>query len=138
MGFSLDHVGVVVRDTTRAAEEFERKFGLTVVADEVLPDLGLRLTYLEGRSGFPVQLVCPLRPGPLMDHLDRHGEGQHHICFATDDIRAAAAALAPGVEVRFNRGGRDRLACFLPDATAGVVIELTETNPSFGGDDGTA
>ncbi|MFM9106711.1 MAG: VOC family protein [Chloroflexota bacterium] len=138
MQFSLDHVGVVVRDRDRAVAEFRERFGLEVVADEVLPDLGVRLTYLEGASGAPIQLVCPFRAGPLADHLERNDEGLHHICLATGDIRAAAAALAPGQEVRFNRGGRDRLACFLPGATAGVVIELTETEPSFGGSDGQA
>ena len=138
MQFSLDHVGVVVRDRDRAVADYRERFGFEVVADEVLPHLGVRLTYLEGASGAPIQLVCPFQPGPLADYLDQHDEGLHHICLATGDIREAAAALAPGQDIRFNRGGRDRLACFLPGATAGVVIELTETEPSFGGPDGQA
>jgi methylmalonyl-CoA/ethylmalonyl-CoA epimerase len=138
MEFTLDHVGVVVRDRDSAVAEYRERFGYEVVGDETLPDLGVRLTYLQSGSGSLLQLVCPVMPGPLADHLAARDEGLHHLCFATPDIRAATAALAPGTDVRINRGGRNRLACFLPGTTAGVVIELTESEPSFGEGDGPA
>jgi methylmalonyl-CoA/ethylmalonyl-CoA epimerase len=135
---TLDHVGVVVRDLGTAAAAYRERFGMTVVGEEELPHLGVRVLYLAGGEGEPgvgpgamVQLLTPIGPGGVRDHLATAGEGLHHLCYAVADIEAAAARLAPGAEVRINRGGRGRRACFLPGETAGVRIELTEAEPSF-------
>ena len=76
-----------------------------------------------------LQLLQPLGPGPAEDNLRRHGEGPDHICYTVDDIPAALAVLAPGVEVPIFMGGRGRRACFLPERQHGLRIELTEREP---------
>ena len=138
MTLTLDHVGVVVGDLEEATRRFAVEFGWSPIGSpERLDGLGVRLAYLRhGTDGTLVQFVCPIGPGPLQEHLETHGEGLHHLCFAVEDIRAAATALAFGAEVPIVRGGRGRLACFLPRPTAGIRIELTEASPSFGGFDG--
>jgi methylmalonyl-CoA/ethylmalonyl-CoA epimerase len=130
---TLDHVGVLVHDLAAATSAYRERFGMELLGEEDLPHLGVRVAYLAaGTGGAMVQLLTPSAPGPLRDHLEAAGEGLHHLCYAVADIEAAAARLVPGVEVRINRGGRGRLACFLPGDTAGVRIELTELRPSFG------
>ncbi|MBA3416953.1 MAG: VOC family protein [Chloroflexia bacterium] len=140
MAFSLDHVGVVVRDLDEAVHRFGTQFGWSAIGSpERLDHLGVTVAYLRnGADDTLVQVVCPTAPGPLWEHLDAQGEGLHHLCYAVDNIQAMAAAMAPGSALNIVRGGRGRLACFLPEPTVGVRIELTEARPSFGGFDGKA
>lgn len=140
MAFTLDHIGVVVRDLDEALAQFSSVFGWSAAGPaEQLGHLGVAVAYLERDDAGPlVQFVAPSSTGPLREFLDDRGEGIHHLCFAVDDIYAAVALLAPGSDAKIIRGGRGRLACFLPAPVAGIRIELTETRRSFGGEDGTA
>ena len=124
----MDHVGIVVRDIDGALPYFVERLGLAVLEREDQPATGVRAVYLAAGATV-LQLLAPLRPGPIQDHLDAHGEGLHHVCFAVPDIPAALPALAPGAEVSLAIGGRGRRACFLPERPAGLRIELIETEP---------
>lgn len=126
---AMDHVGVVVRGIDGALPYFVEELGLDVVGREYLPEVGVRLAYLAAGSTL-LQLVEPIANGPLRDHLDSHGEGLHHVCFAVPDLLAAVALLVPEGGVRIVQGGRERRACFLPDSANGLRIELTEAEPS--------
>lgn len=134
----VDHIGIVVHDIDATLPYYRDHLGLAVSHDERLPEAGVRLVYLDG-GGTLIQLVQPLGPGPLADHLERHGEGLHHLCYAVDDIPSALAALAPTANVRVVMGGRGRRAAFLPPGPAGIHTELTEIEPVAvprGGPDG--
>ncbi len=135
----IDHVGIVVADLRTARRWYEERLGWTSIGDEYIDHVGVHVSYLRssGTAGNgPVtllQLVQPVEPGPVLAHLDAHGEGMHHVCFAVDDIDRALSGLGDP-DVHVFEGGRDRLACFLSARPNGVVIELTETEP--GGSDG--
>ena len=67
---------------------------------------------------------------PLQQHLQKHGEGLHHLCFLVPDVPAAVATLpALGLAQRGNqlhRGPRGRKAAFVdPAGTRGVLLEFT-------------
>lgn len=132
----IDHVAVLVSSVEAALPYYRDTLGMTVSADETLLHAGARLCYLDG-GGSLLQLVEPISPGPLRDHLDREGEGLHHICFAVADIDAAIAILAPGESVRVTMGGRGRRAAFIPNRPNGLRVELTELVPA-GGQEGTS
>jgi len=125
----LDHVGIVVRNATAAAATFTTLLGLGLVHDETLPHLNVRLSYLQtgGQAGAGtfLQLVEPTGPGPVMEFLDSHGEGLHHVCFAVDDAEAAVVA-AGGTAAGVFPGGRGRRCVFLAQQPHGVLVELTE------------
>ena len=125
----VDHVGVVVRSIDDALPFYLDRLRLAVVGREELPEVGVRVAYLAAGTTM-LQLVEPTRPGPLLEHLDAHGDGLHHVCFAVTDIATALPLLAPGADVPFAMGGRGRRACFLPEHPPGVRIELTETEPT--------
>lgn len=124
----LDHVAVIVRDTEAALAHFRDRLGLEVAHSEELHVPHVRLTFLDAGNAY-IQLVEPLDPElELAQFLEEHGEGLHHICFAVDDVAAAAAALAPpdASEVRLG-SGLGRVAAFVPGPAAhGVRIECTE------------
>lgn len=122
----LDHVAVLVRDTEAALAFFRDNLGLSVVrTEEVLP-ARVRLTYLDLGNAY-LQLVEPLdEQAPIFGHLERFGEGVHHIGFGVDDVVDDVAVLAPSQDYSLGSGG-GRRAIFLPgNAPHNVRVELTD------------
>ncbi len=125
----IDHVGVVVRDIDAALGYFVDVLGLIVSVDVALADGSTRLAYLE-TGDTTLQLVQPLRPGPLTEFLDAQGEGLHHVCFAVDNVIGALRSMPndepeDGVYV----GGRGCRVSFVKTQPSGVLVELTELLP---------
>ena len=84
-GTRLHHVGIVVRSIDAALPYFRDELRLPLLSDERVPAVGVRLALLDG-GGAMVQLVEPIGPGPIQEHLDGQGEGLHHLCLAVPDI----------------------------------------------------
>lgn len=126
----LDHIGIAVWSADAWIPYYRDTLGFPLVGDEQAEEPGTRLVYLDAGNLF-IQLVEPVREGiDLRDWLERHGEGIHHFCLATDDL-SKVTQLHPdeGVAPIF-RAGRQRNACFLTGAPDGINIEVTETHPS--------
>lgn len=122
--FRVDHVAVIVRSIDAALGYYRDGLGLAVLSDERLASAGVRLAALDG-GGVRLQLVEPLAPGPFQTHLDEHGEGLHHLCFAVSRIEDAVARLQPGAEAPVVAAA-NRRTLFLPEAPNGVRTELIE------------
>ena len=128
MSTTVDHVGIIVQDMAAALPFYVEQLGLTVVSDEELPEVGVRVAYLAAGQTM-IQLVEPIAPGRIRDDLETEGEGIHHLCLAVVDIPSTLRDLAPDTDVPIVMGGRGRRACFLPGRHGGIRIELTETEP---------
>lgn len=126
---AVDHVAVAVHDTDKALPYYTDHLGLAVVGDENADDPGVRLTYLDG-GNTSLQLVQPLRDGPVSRFLAERGEGLHHVCFTVERIEHALAAIPGQADAAIFQGGRNRRACFLLGEPSGVRIELTERQPA--------
>jgi methylmalonyl-CoA/ethylmalonyl-CoA epimerase len=125
----IDHVGVAVRDITTSLRYYVDVLGMTLSDDVILSDGSARLAYLEA-GDTTLQLVQPLLPGPVADHLAVLGEGLHHVCFTVDSLDAALHAL-PGDEPNdgIYIGGRQCRVSFIRARPNGLVVELTEMLP---------
>jgi methylmalonyl-CoA/ethylmalonyl-CoA epimerase len=126
----LDHIAIVVRDTDQALSFYRDTLGLPVVLSEEIPTGNVRLTHLD-MGNVHLQLVQPLTDDhPLQDHLDRYGEGLHHLCFQTSDVVQTLSGL-PDRQMRAKSAvphdaPRGRKAGFIdPDTTRGVLWEMT-------------
>jgi methylmalonyl-CoA/ethylmalonyl-CoA epimerase len=128
---AIDHIGLLVRDIDESLSYFTERLGFSLISDELTQASGgARLAYLDAGNVI-LQLLTPTgESGPIADALASRGEGLHHICLAVDDIHATVNELAPDQDVPIVLGGRDRLTCFLPDRPGGLIIELTETEPT--------
>jgi len=124
----VDLVAILVRSIDASICYYRDQLNYPVVADEQMPELGVRLVLLDA-GGTHLQLVEPTTNGPLKEDLDRLGEYLHHICFAVPDIDLAISQLSPTQPVSINLGGRNRRTAFLPSGRNGVRIELTEIEP---------
>jgi len=121
----LDHVAIAVRDSARAAADFERRLGIRAVHSEELAEPPVRLTYLDAGNCF-IQLVEPLREdAELASWLDAHGEGLHHVCFGVDDVAAAVTAISGGDPPAALGSGRGRPSAFVPGELHGARLECT-------------
>ena len=122
----LDHVGVVVADTSAALGHFRDRLGLEVVSVDEPPETPVRLTYLDLGNAW-LQLVEPLdAQHPIAIWLATHGEGLHHICFGVDNVEHALSRLSPGEMPQQLGSGRGRPAGFVAgEPRHGVRIECT-------------
>jgi methylmalonyl-CoA/ethylmalonyl-CoA epimerase len=124
----VDHIAIAVHDIDASLPYYRDELRLTLAHDELLPDIGVRLAYLQAGNTM-VQLVQPTRDGAVAHFLAARGEGLHHICFAVDDIPAVLGRLKGEEDAQVFMGGRERRCAFLLNQPNGLITELTETSP---------
>ena len=129
----IDHVGIACRSLEATIERYVSVFGLTVVAQEVNAEQGVREAMLATSEGSSyVQLLEPLGDDTTVGKfLARRGEGMHHVGYAVADINAALAELAPKpfrlIDQRPRHGSMGAAIAFLhPADLGGVLTELVE------------
>ena len=134
MLLTIDHVGIACRDLDAAIERYVTVFGLSVVAQEINNDQGVREAMLATESGTSyVQLLQPLSPDtPVGKFIEKRGEGMHHVGYAVADVTAALAEIgATGVRLidsRPRHGSMGASIAFLhPRDLVGVLTELGAT-----------
>ena len=126
----LDHIAIVVRDTEEALGFYRDVLGLPLILSEVIPSGNVRLTHLD-MGNLQLQLVEPLTEDhPLREHLDKNGEGLHHLCFETADVEQELKSLPDrglaALNVTPHDGPRNRRAGFIdPKTTRGIIWEMT-------------
>jgi len=126
----LHHVAIVVRSLDAALRFYRDQLGLNVGKVETVEEQGVKAALLS-LDNAEIELLEPLSPESGVGRfLERRGEGLHHVCFTTPDIRAEIADLkARDIELidQEPRHGLAGLICFMhPRAHAGVLVELVE------------
>jgi len=127
----IDHVGIAVRDLDGAVAWYERTFGATVARLERIEADGVDEALLAVGGSF-VQLLTPYTDAsPLARHLERRGEGVHHVGYRVADCAAALHSVqeagASVVDVHPRTGSRGTTVAFLhPTGAFGTLIELVE------------
>jgi methylmalonyl-CoA/ethylmalonyl-CoA epimerase len=129
----VDHVGIAVRDLEAAVQWHVDTLGVQVVHREVIGSVEEAL--LKVADSY-IQLMAPMEDdSPLVEFLDRRGEGIHHIAYRVDDCAAALRrAIDSGAKAMHQQprpGSRGTTVAFLhPDTAFGMLIELVEEGPS--------
>ena len=126
---AIDHVGLVVRDVDAVAKAYADVFGVPVPA--VQEETGIQFpadftgdrdasvkTALIALNGVSVELIQPVGgASPWRDHLDKYGEGMHHISY--HGLQDAYAQASKAIE----KGGK--VVVGGPGATT-VMVDLRE------------
>jgi methylmalonyl-CoA/ethylmalonyl-CoA epimerase len=133
----LDHVGIAVQDLDAALAQYEGVLGFAVERREVHEGEQVEIAFLRvGESC--LELISPHGEGSrLKKHIEKRGEGIHHLCFAVQDLAGRMAALkAAGAEMldaEPRQGAHGTRVAFLhPRAGRGVLVELVEEQGAGG------
>ncbi|MBZ5640890.1 MAG: methylmalonyl-CoA epimerase [Acidobacteriia bacterium] len=133
MSLRLDHVGIAVRSLEDRLRFWSGALGLEVEGIETIESEGVRVAFLRAGEA-RLELIEPLREdSPIGRHLDRRGEGIHHLTLEADDLDAAVkGAVRGGAEVlgggaRPGAGGRE-VAFLHPRSCGGVLVEVASAS----------
>ncbi len=128
----IDHVAIAVRSIDAALATFSQLLGTEAlrITIEELPQHHVRVAFLSlGETR--IEFLEPLSAqSPVAKFLDKHGEGLHHLAFASTNLeqdlhdaqqQGFQALSAP------MRGAEQALVSFLhPKDLHGVLVELLE------------
>src|SRR5512139_2794380 len=126
----IDHVAIAVRDCDKARAQFEALLGAEHVRTEVLREKAgmVKVAYLRiGENA--LSLVQSLEPdGFINKHIDRHGEGLHHLGLEVDDLAGFVKDVeAKGYAVPLRDEFSNRTEVVLrPRDAAGVVLQVLQ------------
>ena len=126
----IHHVAILVHSADEALKFYRDVMGLTVTADSVMTEQGIRGVLLSMGEN-EIEILEPVVPDTgVSRYLASKGETLHHICFRTDDIDAELARLKSLDVTLVDQEPRDglagRIAFIHPKAMHGVLVELIE------------
>ena len=127
----LDHIAIAVSDFEKAIQRFLEDFGISLEGTEDVIAAKTKTAFFP-IEGTKIELIHPLSPdSPVQKHLEKRGEGLHHICFETDDIVGDMEMLTQK-GYRFlssspQKGAHGSQVAFIhPKSAGGVLIELAQ------------
>lgn len=131
----IDHIGVAVKDLSRAITLYKNLLGCEPQAIEELQSEGVKIAFFQvGESS--VELLEAIREdSPIAKFIRQRGEGIHHLCFRVDALEDKARELSASglrcLDTQPRRGAHNTRVCFFhPKDTGGVLIEFSEAvNP---------
>lgn len=127
---SIDHIGVAV-ESIDEARAFWESLGLEIERIEEVPQEKVRVAMIRC-GGSWIELLEPTGPeSPIARFLERRGPGIHHLCLASDDVRAADRRLREaGHQLLRPEPTRGAGGCWVqfvhPRSAGGVLLELSQ------------
>ena len=128
----IDHVAIAVRDVDRSTAQYIALLGAEHVRTEVLREKAgmVKVAYL--RIGENVlSLVQSLESGGFIEkHIERHGEGLHHLGLEVDDLPGFVRELeGKGYRIPLRDEFSNRSEVVLsPRDASGVVLQVLQWN----------
>ncbi|NWF54378.1 MAG: methylmalonyl-CoA epimerase [Syntrophaceae bacterium] len=130
MILKIAHIGVAVKNVEEVEKLYSEVLGLPITGREVSRDNKVSFIPLGDTA---IELLESVQPdGAIARHIEKRGEGIHHIALEVDNIESALEELkAKGVTLidqKPRRGAHDSKIAFLhPKGTHGVLLELCES-----------
>lgn len=131
----LEHIGIAVKSLEAADALYTQLLGAPPYKHETVDSEGVETSFFQtGES--KIELLEGLRPdSAITRHIERRGEGLHHIAFAVADIRKEMARLAAEgfrlLNAEPKQGADNKLVCFIhPKDCNGVLVELCQEIPA--------
>jgi len=126
----IDHVGIAVASIDEARRIYEA-LGLAVEEIEEVPAEGVRVAMIRCGESRIELLEATRDDSPIARFLARRGPGVHHLCLASDDVRADGRRLRErGFDVLRPEPIRGAGGCWVqfvhPKSAGGVLLELSE------------
>jgi methylmalonyl-CoA epimerase len=126
----INHIGIAVNSIDDYLKFYTDTLGLKLKDIEVVEEQKVRTAIIRvGESS--IELLESTDPqGPIAQHIERRGEGLHHLALEVDDVRAALADLKQkGVQLidQEPRGGVENTSiAFLHPRGPKVLLEIVQ------------
>lgn len=127
----LEHIGIAVKNLEAANTLYERLLGTAPYKQEFVESEHVLTSFFKiGES--KVELLEATAPeSAIARHIEKRGEGIHHLAFEVEDIEGEMARLKADGFVLLNehpkRGADNKLVCFVhPKSANGVLVELCQ------------
>jgi len=126
----IDHIGIAVNSIEDAVKLYTDALGLKVSAITIVEEQNVRVAMIPlGESRIEL-LESTNSAGPIARHIEKRGEGIHHLALEVDDIQDALQTMVnngiPLIDEKPRIGaGGSRIAFLHPKGTK-VLIELVE------------
>ncbi|HEB60466.1 MAG TPA: methylmalonyl-CoA epimerase [Phycisphaeraceae bacterium] len=132
---AINHIGIAVKSIKACRSFYEDVLGARYEGEETVTDQKVRVAFfLIGPGGHEVRLEL-LEPtsedSPIARHINKRGEGLHHIAYTVRDINKRLEELRKaGVQLIDDTprpGAHHSLIAFLhPRSSAGVLTEICQ------------
>jgi len=126
----VNHIGIAVNSIEDAVKLYTDVLGLKVREIEIVQEQKVRTAIIPvGES--KIELIESTDPkGPIAKHIERRGEGLHHLALEVSDIQSALETLRKKgislVDEKPRRGVESTKIAFLHPKGTRVLIELVE------------
>ena len=126
----INHIGIAVNSIEDAVKLYTDVLGLKLKAIEVVKAQKVKTAIIPvGES--KIELIESTDPeGPIAKHIEKRGEGLHHLALEVSDIQSALETLGkkgiPLVDEKPRIGVEDTKIAFLHPKGMKVLIELVE------------
>ena len=130
----IEHIGIAVKDIESSNALFEALLGSPAYKMEEVASEGVRTSFFKSGPN-KIELLEATHPqSPIARHLEKRGEGIHHIAFDVADIYAEMKRLREAGFTLLNetpkRGADNKLVAFVhPKTAGGVLVELCQELP---------
>lgn len=127
----LEHIGIAVKDLEESNALFALIFGREHYKIEEVESEHVKTSFFKMGESKIELLEATSEESAIAKHVEKRGEGLHHIAFEVEDIHAEMYRLHTAGFTLLNeepkRGADNKLVCFLhPKGTNRVLIELCQ------------
>ena len=124
----IEHIGIAVRDLESAERIFEDILGKPAFKRESVPSESVNVSFFQTGESKVELLQSTSADGPTAKHIEKRGEGLHHLAFAVDDLndeiqrlKSLGYRLVSGPK----EGADQKVIAFLhPADSSKVLVEL--------------
>jgi methylmalonyl-CoA/ethylmalonyl-CoA epimerase len=127
----IEHIGIAVKSIEEALPYYENVLGLKCYAIEEVKDQKVKTAFLKVGDTKLELLEATDPESPIAKHIEKRGEGVHHIAFAVEGLEEALLSTAgKGVQLidqKPRKGAEGLNIAFLhPKSTGSVLTEFCE------------
>ena len=127
----IEHIGIAVKSLDEAIPFYEKMLGSKCYSIEEVKDQKVKTAFFKiGQT--KIELLESTDPeGPIGKHIEKRGEGIHHIAYAVEDIEAQMKEAEENgirlIDQQPRKGAEGLDIAFLhPKSTFGVLTEFCE------------
>ncbi|MDP2918761.1 MAG: methylmalonyl-CoA epimerase [Dehalococcoidia bacterium] len=126
----VDHIGIAVNSIDEAVKLYTSVLGLKVASMEEVPEQKARTAIIPiGET--KIELLESTAPdGAIARHIERRGEGLHHIALEVDNVQEMLDVLAGAgialIDTKPRKGVEGSTIAFIHPKSTKILLEIME------------